>query len=210
MSNFSCKSLDYMNPNDGGGGRENIKRVFAAATRDQFKRWSKGKCRRAELPPEHCLHSTGWKGNGAGLWKSQKCMGSHRGGGRKDFFCLFLCRCSPPCAASAGRGISIHKPSFGQGKQLAQLASGRETSARWSVGWFPAWRERWGHRQVVWICVTTHKLHKSSVGRDLLLCPQGTVACRDWQDDILKPCVQQLHTLIYCFPMPGTFYILAL
>lgn len=135
---------------------------------------------------------------------------TQRRGQEKLFFCLFLCRCSPPFAASAGRGISIHKRSFGQGKQLAQLASGRETSARWSVGWFPAWRERWGHRQVVWICVTTHKVHKSSVGRDLLLCPQGTVACRDWQDDILKPCVQQLHTLIYCFPMPGTFYILAL
>jgi len=67
MSNFSCKSLDYVNPNDGGRGRESIKRVFAAVTRDQFKCWSKGKCGRAELPPECCLHSTGWRGDGAGL-----------------------------------------------------------------------------------------------------------------------------------------------
>lgn len=40
----------------GMGGRESIKRVIAAATRDQFKCWSKGKCRRVELPPERCLH----------------------------------------------------------------------------------------------------------------------------------------------------------
>lgn len=37
MSNFSCKTLDYVNPNDVGGGRESTERVFAAATRDQFQ-----------------------------------------------------------------------------------------------------------------------------------------------------------------------------
>lgn len=37
MSNFSCKTLDYVNPNDVGEGRESTERVFTAATRDQFQ-----------------------------------------------------------------------------------------------------------------------------------------------------------------------------
>lgn len=37
MSNFSCKTLDYVNPNDVGEGRKSTERVFAAATRDQFQ-----------------------------------------------------------------------------------------------------------------------------------------------------------------------------
>lgn len=66
MSNFSCKSLDYVNPNDGVRGRESIEHVFAAVTHDRFKCQSKGKCRRVELPPERCLYSTARRGAGAG------------------------------------------------------------------------------------------------------------------------------------------------
>lgn len=62
-------------------------------------------------------------------------------------------------------------PTFGWGKQQAQSLAGRETSVRWFVGWVPARRKRWGHREVGWICVTMPKVHQSRVGTELIAMP---------------------------------------
>lgn len=37
--------------------------------------------------------------------------------------------------------------------------------------WVPAWKKRWEHREVGWICVAVYKGHQSRIGRDFLVMP---------------------------------------
>lgn len=59
MSNFSCKMLDYVNPNDVGGGRESTECVFVAGTRDQLQSRSRyvqqGWAATWILSAQHCV-----------------------------------------------------------------------------------------------------------------------------------------------------------
>lgn len=163
MSNFSCKTLDYVNPNDVGGGRESTERVFAAATRDQFQSRSR-------------YVQEGW----AATWMLsaqqsvermvQGCQGNTQSqpGQTKSFpsslwlswsptlhcLCRTLVSASPP--RSFGRESSEHRDLLAGKPALGGLRGGVPVE------------ERWRHRKGWWICVTTHKVHQSRVGRDLI------------------------------------------
>lgn len=156
-------------------------------------------CRRAELPPECCLHSRAWRG-----WcRAVRETRSHSQGKQN----LFLPPCgSPealPCTASAGPWyLQAHLA------PLAEKAVSTETCWQGNqhqgfAGWGPCGGKVEAQEGLVDLC---HHTQGASVqgGKRFNSC-----VCKAQQHvgagDILKTCVQQLCTLIYCFSIPGTF-----
>lgn len=145
MSNFSCKTLDYVNPNDvGGGRRESTECVLVAAARDQLQSRSRYVQQgwAALLSAQHCLERRWCR---AVRETQNQIKTTYRQGKQHPLLPVSLTACC----------VQAHLPPL----------AGKPAPGLCGVG--SLWGKRWRHRKGGWICVTTHKVHPSRVGRDL-------------------------------------------